>query len=364
MKIDLIAGARPNFVKLAPVVDAILQSRSSGANLEYRIVHTGQHYDIEMSHSFFDDLNIPTPDVNLNVRSGTQAEQTGAIMTGYEQLLKNEKPTLCMVFGDVNSTMAAAITAKKMHMDVAHVEAGLRSGDLEMPEEINRIVTDSISDLFFTTTRSASENLVRSGADKDRIFFVGNTMIDTLLKHQKSLVPPRDARLRDLESGSYIVLTMHRPKNVDDEQRLASTLRTILEFCPNHKVIFPAHPRTAKGLDAIGVRDQKLITTPPLGYLEFNYLVSHADAVITDSGGITEETTQMGIPCMTLRDSTERPETVEIGTNELAGTSPETIGPMLKKLVSGKWKKGAVPELWDGRAAERIVGHIINFYGL
>lgn len=364
MKIDLIAGARPNFVKLAPLVDAILQYRKQGCDLDYRIVHTGQHYDLEMSQSFFDELNIPKPDVNLDVRSGTQAEQTGAVMAGYEKLLTDEKPDLCVVFGDINSTMAAAITAKKMHLDVAHVEAGLRSGDLEMPEEVNRIVTDSISDLFFTTSRSASENLKGAGVDESRIFFVGNTMIDTLLKHQKSLRPPTDPKLRDLEPDSYLVLTMHRPKNVDDATLLASTLKTILVCCPDHKVVFPAHPRTAKALDKIGIEDSRLIASPPLGYLEFNYLVSQSAAVITDSGGITEETTRMGIPCLTLRDSTERPETVEIGTNELAGTRPETITPMLKKLVSGKWKKGAIPELWDGRAAERIVGHIVEFYGL
>lgn len=360
MLVDLIAGARPNFVKLAPVVEAIQKQKDEDKEIDYRIIHTGQHYDYEMSQSFFDQLGIPEPDIHLNSQKGSHAIQTGSIMVEYEQILRKKKPDLCVVFGDVNSTMACAITAKKMHVDVAHVEAGIRSGDRRMPEEINRIVTDSICDLFFTTSRLAGAHLKNSGIEDEKIYFVGNTMIDTLLKQKPHFKPPEVEALQKLSGKKYLVLTLHRPNNVDEENQLASFLDEILKHSKYYPVVFPTHPRTRRILDKLDINSDRFIVTKPLGYLEFNYLVERSLAVITDSGGITEETTVMGVPCMTLRDSTERPETVEIGTNELLGTDPRHIAPALKKLFSGNWKKGSIPEKWDGKAAERIVGHLIK----
>lgn len=362
MFIDLIAGARPNFVKLAPVVEAIEKQRQDDKNIEYRIIHTGQHYDFEMSQSFFDELGIPKPDVHLHSKSGSHAVQTGSIMVEYEKILMDKKPDLCMVFGDVNSTMACTIAAKKMDVDVAHVEAGIRSGDRSMPEEINRIVTDSICDYFFTTSRSAGEHLIKSGITDDKIFFVGNTMIDTLLKQHKNFKKPDSKSLRNLSEKKYLMLTLHRPSNVDEEQQLKAFLEEILLNSRDLPVVFPTHPRTKKILDKLIIDDGQLIISKPLGYLEFNYLVEHSLAVITDSGGITEEATVMGIPCMTLRDSTERPETVDIGTNELLGTDPENIKPALDKLFAGNWKQGKIPELWDGNTGGRIVQRLSEIY--
>lgn len=360
MLIDLIAGARPNFVKLAPVVEAIQQQKTEGKNIDYRIIHTGQHYDFEMSQSFFDELGIPEPDIHLNSKVGSHAIQTGSIMVEYENVLLEKKPDLCVVFGDVNSTMACAISAKKMHVDVAHVEAGIRSGDWSMPEEINRIVTDSICDYFFTTSKRAGKQLRKSGVSDEKIFFVGNTMIDTLLKHRGNFKKPEMDTLKDLADKKYLVLTLHRPNNVDEELHLKRFIEEILGNSRNLPVVFPTHPRTKKVLDRLDIDNKRLILTKPLGYLEFNYLAAHSLAVITDSGGITEETTVMKIPCMTLRDSTERPETVELGTNELLGTDPGNIKPALDKLFSGNWKQGSIPELWDGWAAERIVQTLIE----
>lgn len=361
MLIDLIAGARPNFVKLAPVVEAIQNHQNKGKDIHYRIIHTGQHYDYEMSQSFFEQLGIPAPNVHLNSKSGSHAVQTGSIMVEYEKILSDRKPDLCMVFGDVNSTLACAITAKKMHVDVAHVEAGIRSGDREMPEEINRIVTDSICDYFFTTSQKANELLKKTGIPDEKIFFVGNTMIDTLLKQKSRFKKPStDVLEDDILEKNYIVLTLHRPKNVDQEHQLKIFLEEILKCSQDLPIIFPAHPRTKKILEKLNISDQRLTLTKPLGYLEFNYLVSNSFAVITDSGGITEETTVMGIPCMTLRDSTERPETVEIGTNKLLGTDPANIKPAFDKLFAGEWKKGSIPERWDGKAAERIVQTLLQ----
>lgn len=355
MKIDLIAGARPNFMKIAPIIHAIAASQKKGSKLQFRLVHTGQHYDRNMSGSFFEQLEIPMPDVNLETGSGTQAQQTSKIMLKYEKLLSKDKTDLCLVVGDVTSTMACAITAKKLHIPVAHVEAGIRSGDRTMPEEINRLVTDSISDYFFTTSTRATEQLISEGARKENIYFVGNTMIDTLMRHRKDFKKPSFWDDLQLEQGKYLVMTLHRPNNVDEEMHLKKLLLTILENTREYPLVFPVHPRTKKVLDQLGIENSRLNFTDPLGYLEFNYLVSNAKAVITDSGGITEETTVMGIPCMTLRDSTERPETVEEGTNELLGTNPEAIPEALNRLFSGNWKKGSIPELWDGKAAERII---------
>lgn len=361
MKIDLIAGTRPNFMKIAPIIDAINKKRGEGYDLQFRLVHTGQHYDRNMSGTFFDELEIPEPDVNLGAGGGTQAEQTAAIMTGYEKLLVNsEKPQLCLVVGDVTSTMACTITARKMGVDVAHVEAGIRSGDMTMPEEINRIVTDSITNYFFITSKTAKKNLMRLGAPKEWIWFVGNTMIDTLLKFRPKFQKPAVFDKASLQKGGYFVLTMHRPANVDEKTVLKRMIAEIMKNSRNKPVIFPVHPRTRLVMDALGINHPNLWLTEPLGYLEFNYLVEHSLAVITDSGGITEETTVMRIPCMTLRDNTERPETITIGTNELLGTDPDAIAPAMDKLFSGQWKKGGIPELWDGKTSSRIVDILLE----
>lgn len=360
MKVDLIAGARPNFMKIAPIIDAIRAKQQTGASIQFRLIHTGQHYDKNMSDSFFEQLNIPHPDVNLGAGGGSQAEQTAAIMIGYEKLLSDQPSDLCLVVGDVTSTMACAIVAQKHHIKVAHVEAGIRSGDWTMPEEINRLVTDSITNYFFTTSEVANANLKSSGIGEDRIFWVGNTMIDTLLKHQPRFVQPAVWEDFSLVKGEYIVMTLHRPANVDQEGKLKETIEQIVEHSRGLPLIFPVHPRTAKILKEMGISHPQLHLTDPLGYLEFNYLVSHSRCVITDSGGITEETTVMGIPCMTLRDNTERPETVEVGTNELVGTDPKNIGPAMDRLFNNQWKQGSIPEKWDGQTSQRIVDILLN----
>ena len=361
MRITIIAGARPNFMKIAPIIEAITTARNKGKNIDYRLVHTGQHYDKKMSGDFFEQLGIPEPHSNLEAGGGTQAEQTAAIMIGFEKELNENPADLVLVVGDVTSTMACAIVAKKKNnTKVAHVEAGIRSGDWTMPEEINRIVTDSITDYFFTTSKTANENLLRSGITSDRIFFVGNTMIDTLLKQMPRFQQPGIYTQLDLKEKEYIVMTLHRPANVDQEHKLKELIGRIIQSAGNLPLIFPVHPRTAKMLQQIGITAPNLHMIDPLGYLEFNYLVKHAKAVITDSGGITEETTVMGVPCMTLRDNTERPETITEGTNELLGTDPEAVPPAMKKLLDGQWKKGNIPELWDGKTAGRIVEHLLS----
>ena len=360
MKIDLIAGARPNFMKIAPIIDAIKVAQSKGENIEYRLVHTGQHYDKNMSGSFFKQLGIPLPDINLEAGGGSQAEQTAKIMMGYESLLQKESTDYCLVVGDVTSTMACSIVAKKMNIKVIHVEGGIRSWDLTMPEEINRMVTDSITDYFFTTSETANNNLMNNGIPKDRIFYVGNTMIDTLLKHRPNFIKPSIWDEVGLEENNYIVMTLHRPASVDEEKILKELIDEIMVHSQNIPIIFPVHPRTAKQLESLGISYPNLHTVEPLSYLEFNYLVERAKAVITDSGGITEETTVLNIPCMTLRDNTERPETVDIGTNELLGVNPKSIGPAMKNLFSDTWKKGQIPYLWDGKTTERIVQHLLS----
>ena len=360
MFIDLIAGARPNFMKIAPIIDAIKKEQEKGTDIDFRLVHTGQHYDQNMSGSFFEQLGIPAPDENLEAGGGSQAEQTAAIMKGYEKLLLEKPPNLCLVVGDVTSTMACAITAQKMHIAVAHVEAGIRSGDWKMPEEINRLVTDAVTNYFFTTSALANANLRKSGVEDERIFFVGNTMVDTLLKHRPRFQKPPVWETVGLEEGQYIVITLHRPSNVDTEEIIKSLMDEIINNTQDLHLVFPVHPRTAKILKNLGISHDRLHMIEPLGYLEFNYLVERSSAVITDSGGITEETTVMGIPCMTLRNSTERPETVDIGTNELIGINPKAIKPALETLFAGEWKKGQVPKLWDGKTSDRIVKHLIE----
>jgi len=359
MKIDLIAGARPNFMKIAPIIDAIKTAQENGNKIEFRLVHTGQHYDRNMSGSFFEQLGIPLTDINLEAGGGSQAEQTAKIMIGYEKLLQKESTDFCLVVGDVTSTMACSIVAKKMGIKVIHVEGGIRSWDLTMPEEINRMVTDSITDYFFTTSETANKNLKNCGINEDHIYFVGNTMIDTLLKYRPMFKKPTVWDEVGLKDNNYIVLTLHRPANVDEETILKSMMDEIINHSKGIPVVFPVHPRTAKQLKTLGISYSNLITVEPLGYLEFNYLVERSKAVITDSGGITEETTVMGIPCMTLRANTERPETIDIGTNELLGVNPKTIAPAMEKLFSGQWKTGSIPHLWDGKTAKRIVKQLL-----
>jgi UDP-N-acetylglucosamine 2-epimerase (non-hydrolysing) len=353
--VDIIAGARPNFMKIAPIIRAMAARSAEEGSLRYRLVHTGQHYDAAMSGDFFKQLGIPEPHVNLEVGSGSHAEQTAAIMTRYEKLLLESPSALCLVVGDVTSTMACAIAAQKLHVPVAHVEAGIRSGDWTMPEEINRMVTDAITNWFFTTSEVANANLRRAGVEDDRLFFVGNTMIDTLLHHRPEFRKPSFFDELGLKHGEYFVITLHRPANVDRGDGFSRLLQAIGAGTRGLPVIFPVHPRTAKTLREIGEAPGNIHLVDPQPYLEFNYLAENAKAVITDSGGITEETTVMGVPCITLRDSTERPETVTIGTNELIGTNPAALGPVLDRLFAGQWKTGAIPEKWDGQTAPRIV---------
>ena len=364
MKISIIAGARPNFMKIAPIIHAIETAQQKGNEITYRLVHTGQHYDEKMSQTFFDELNIPYPDVNLEFGGGTQAEQTAKIMVRFEKVLIENPCDMIIVVGDVTSTMACSIVAKKLNTKVAHVEAGIRSWDLTMPEEINRMVTDSLADYFFTTTEIANKNLRSFGIPEDRIFFVGNVMIDTLLANMDRFKKPLEYDELGLEQGKYFVLTMHRPGNVDEAEKLKRTMEEITKNVHGMPIVFPIHPRTAKIFKDLGIEADNLKVIEPQGYLEFNYLVKNCFCVITDSGGITEETTVMHVPCMTLRDNTERPETCEIGTNKLIGTNPDNIKPALDKLFAGEWQKGDVPELWDGHTAERIIQIILKEFDL
>ncbi|MCK0132254.1 UDP-N-acetylglucosamine 2-epimerase (non-hydrolyzing) [Flavobacteriaceae bacterium F08102] len=357
MKLDIIAGARPNFMKIAPIIEALKPVQDK---IQYRLIHTGQHYDKKMSGSFFEELGIPDPDVNLEVGSGTQAEQTARIMERYEALLLKDPANYCLVVGDVTSTMACAIAAKKLGIGVIHVEGGIRSNDITMPEEINRMVTDAITDIFYTTSEVANENLRQLGHAEEKIRYVGNTMIDTLLKNEARFEKPEIYNTLDLKEKGYFVMTLHRPANVDEEQKLKALIDEIVKGAKGMPIVFPVHPRTAKMLEGIGIHAENLHLIEPLGYLSFNYLVKHAFAVITDSGGITEETTVMKVPCMTLRDNTERPETITMGTNELVGTNPDKVAPYMEKLHAGKWKIGAIPPLWDGHTATRIVEDLLT----
>jgi UDP-N-acetylglucosamine 2-epimerase (non-hydrolysing) len=358
--ITIVAGARPNFMKIAPIIHEINKVDKSRENISFRLVHTGQHYDKNMSDSFFVELGIPLPDINLNCHSGTQAQITSSIMLKFEKELMKNPSNLVLVVGDVTSTMACAITAQKLNIKVAHVEAGIRSNDWSMPEEINRLVTDSITNYFFTTTKLASENLLKSGINKNRIFFVGNTMIDTLLSNIDNLRKPSFWNSFSLEKKKYIVVTLHRPSNVDDSHNLKKIINLLIKYSDDLKIIFPMHPRTSKIFNKLKIIHERLKIVPPLSYLEFNYLVRNSKCVFTDSGGITEETTVMSVPCITLRDNTERPETVDIGTNELIGKDPDNIKGAFEKLLKNKWKKGKVPKFWDGKTSERIVKNILK----
>jgi len=357
MNITLIAGARPNFMKIAPIIHAMdAYNRANEHTFHYRLIHTGQHYDKIMSDTFFRELHIPHPDANLGCGGGSQAEQTAAIMIAFEKELQSHPADLVMVVGDVTSTMACSIVAKKSNTRVAHVEAGIRSFDLTMPEEINRMVTDCLADYFFTTTTLAGENLKANGITDDRIFFTGNVMIDTLLAHRHRFSKPAIWSEAGLREQEYVVMTLHRPANVDQKEKFSQFIEAIIASSGELPLIFPVHPRTAKIITELDITlPDRFKLIEPLGYLEFNYLVERARAVLTDSGGITEEATVMGVPCMTLRDNTERPETVELGTNELIGTDPARIKPAFDRLLKGEWKKGSIPEKWDGKAAQRIV---------
>ncbi len=360
MKITIVAGARPNFIKIAPIIRAIENRAQKGANIIYRLVHTGQHYDKNLSDTFFTDLNIPQPHVNLEVKSGSQSVQTAAIMVAFEIDLEQNPADLVLVVGDVNSTMACAIVAKKMNVKVAHVEAGIRSGDMTMPEEINRIVTDSITDYFFTTSATASENLLKSGADESRVHFVGNVMIDTLLYNKPRFTKPKLYDDLKLQEDNYIVLTLHRPANVDDGENLRKLITGIDRIAGRRNVLFPVHPRTKAMLENMDLTTHNILYTDPLGYLDFMFVVRHAFAVITDSGGLSEETTVLGIPCFTMRDTTERPETQTIGTNTLVGTKVEDLERLFNDFLQSPRKPSGIPELWDGAASERIVDILLR----
>ena len=397
MHITLIAGARPNFMKIASLVHAIKAAENAGKDIHYSLVHTGQHYDKNMSDTFFEELNIPMPDANLGCGGGTQAEQTANIMVAFEKYLMENPTDLVLVVGDVTSTMACSIVAKKLNTKVCHVEAGIRSWDLTMPEEINRMVTDSLADYMFTTSEIANKNLLLQGAELQasspnsliasspnslpaleeeqyafkrsvqRVWYVGNVMIDTLLANRARFRRPAVYDALGLEEKQYVVMTMHRPANVDEEAHLKALMEQIITNVHGLPIIFPIHPRTAKifynlwgNEDNLRQLFPNLHIVEPMGYLEFNYMVERAKAVVTDSGGITEETTVMGVPCITLRDNTERPETCTVGTNELIGTNPSAVKPALDLLFSGQWKQGAIPALWDGHTAERIVDILLG----
>jgi len=371
LKIINVVGARPNFMKMAPIIRAMDRHPDE---IEHLLVHTGQHYDQKMSQSFFVDLGMPRPDIDLGVGSGSHAEQTGQVMVKFEQVCLAEKPDLVIVVGDVNSTMACAITAKKLGIRVAHVEAGLRSRDMEMPEEINRLCTDVLCDYLFTSEPAGGDNLRAEGVADERIVFVGNVMIDTLLQHKATAEKLTTAQDMGLESGHYATLTLHRPSNVDDKATLSGIFEALADIGGRLPIVFPIHPRTRKMMDAFGLShylaqpadgdtsDKRgILVTEPLGYLEFLHLNMHARMVLTDSGGLQEETTALGVPCITLRHNTERPITVEQGTNVVIGNAKNRILAAAGDVLEGRAPVGRMPEKWDGKAAERIVAWLLNY---
>lgn len=355
IKLTCVAGARPNFMKVA----AVLRALDGVSSVRTTLIHTGQHYDPEMSRVFFDDLQLPRPDVHLEVGSGSHAKQTADVMTRFDRVLRKSPPDLTLVVGDVNSTLACALVSAKRGVPVAHVEAGLRSFDRSMPEEINRRLTDVMSDFLFAPSRDAIENLRDEGIHEGRIHFVGNVMVDTLLRFRDRARESGTRKRFGLEDSGYALVTLHRPSNVDDPNRLASLLGVFNQLSRQLPVVFSVHPRTRKRMKAHDMEDVAsegaFHLIDPLGYLEFLDLLTAARLVLTDSGGIQEETTVLGIPCLTLRENTERPITVQEGTNRIVGTEPETVLRAALEELDGEMSGGRIPELWDGRAAERIV---------
>ena len=355
MKIVNVCGARPNFMKIAPLMHAYKAS----PEIEPLLVHTGQHYDQNMSEWFFDQLEIPRPDINLEVGSGSHAQQTALIIQRFEQVVLDHKPDVVLVVGDVNSTAACALVASKLNVRVAHVEAGLRSFDRTMPEEINRLVTDVLSDLLLASEPAGVQNLKNEGIDASKIYFVGNTMIDTLHKHRERAAQSDVLKKLGLADKGYVAMTLHRPSNVDDPIVFGNILSALEVIHRDLPIVFPVHPRTLKNLDRLGLRPRiealdHLHLLDPLGYLDFLHLMDRAAMVVTDSGGIQEETTILGVPCLTVRENTERPVTAEVGTNQIVGTDTQRILDAYKRVRDGKIV-GEIPELWDGHAAERIV---------
>ena len=346
MKIIHVIGARPNFMKAAPAIAAI----ATRPRLQQLIVHTGQHYDRNMSDVFFEQLGIPAPDVNLEVGSASHAVMTAQIMIAFEQVVINEAPDLVLVYGDINSTVAATLVAAKLGVRVGHVEAGLRSGDRRMPEELNRLVTDQLADLLFTPSRDADENLKREGVPTEKIHFVGNLMIDTLVRLLDRAAMPKIEGL----DGPYALVTLHRPSNVDEPEMLSQILAALMRIASQVRVLFPIHPRTRHKIAEFKINTGDVSLLEPLGYLEFLSLQKNAAVVVTDSGGIQEETTYLGVPCLTVRENTERPVTVEIGTNILVGRDMTRLEQATNAILEGRAKNGRVPELWDGRAGERV----------
>ncbi len=355
-KIDLVVGARPNFMKAAPLMDALAKRPEI---FKPRLIHTGQHYDYDLSRLFFEQLKMKEPDIYLGVGSGTQAQQTARIMIELEKVLLESKPDLVVVFGDVNSTMAAAIVAAKLWIRVAHVEAGLRSFDNTMPEEINRIVTDRLSDLLFVTEKSGLENLKKEGVPAERVFFTGNIMIDSLVKNLEIARRSPIVENLGLAKDDYVALTLHRPSNVDDPVVLKKIIEILTRIGRKIPIVFPCHPRTQKRMEEFGLRsaidDKAIKIIDPLGYIDFLRLQADAKFVLTDSGGVQEETTFLKIPCITLRRTTERPITCEIGSNFLVGDDYDLLMKTADDIMSGKIKEGKIPDLWDGKTAERIV---------
>jgi UDP-N-acetylglucosamine 2-epimerase (non-hydrolysing) len=369
MKVIQVVGARPNFMKVAPLHRAI----QNLPNWTSKIVHTGQHFDAKMSDVFFTQLELPKPDFFLGIGGGTQSEVTAKIMLAFEPILLEEKPDLVIVVGDVTSTLACTLVAIKMGIPLAHVEAGLRSGDRNMPEEINRILTDSVANYLFVTEQSGIDHLKNEGVPNEKVFFSGNVMIDSLVRYQEkaknsTILEDLGLSSKDQRPDSYIVMTMHRPANVDTETGLHAILELIDLSTTKSKVVFPIHPRTRAHMAKFGLQERlhanpNLILTEPLGYLEFIKLMQHARAILTDSGGIQEETTYLGIPCLTFRDSTERPSTVTMGTNQLlADLDPKKTFAALEQILAGNCKKGQIPPLWDGKAAERIAKTIEQIF--
>jgi len=359
-KVISVVGARPNFMKIAPVHRAFQKHIEK---VQHLICHTGQHYDENMSKVFFDHLELPKPDFYLGVGSGSHAEQTARIMIEFEKILLEEKPDMILVVGDVNSTIACTLTAAKLHIKTVHVEAGLRSFDREMPEEINRLLTDSIADYLFVTEQSGLDHLKTEGVPDNKVFFVGNVMIDSLVHFSEKADNSTILKDYDLNPGSYVLVTLHRPSNVDSKGQLTKLMNLLNTIAAQRKVLFPIHPRTRKQIEEFNLSadmNQNLIFTDPIGYIDFQALTKNAELLLTDSGGIQEETTYTGVQCITLRTSTERPSTVDIGTNQLLGHDLEAAQKAALDVLAGNKKEGRIPELWDGKAAERIARILVE----